>query len=110
MILANFTLITSCICFFIPDSEQISTNAFEVMFGPSLYPSGVYQGALRFIFLFVLPTIAVAGLPVEAIKDLNFTKIVFVWALGIIWTLIALFVLNQGVKRYESGNLTGARI
>lgn len=110
LILVNFALITSCICFYIPDSEQISNNAFEVMFGPSLYPSGVYQGAMRTIFLFVLPTIAVAGLPVEAVKDLNFLKIGFVWGVGILWTLIAFLVLKHGIRKYESGNLTGARV
>lgn len=44
------------------------------------------------------------------VKNLNFNQIFYVWALAIIWTLIALFVLKQGIKRYESGNLTGARI
>jgi ABC-2 type transport system permease protein len=110
LILTNFALITSCIGFFIPDADELSKNAFEIMFGPSLYPSGVYQGAMRIFFLFILPTMAIAGLPVEAVKDLNLNQIFYVWALAIIWTLIALFVLKQGIKKYESGNLTGARI
>lgn len=109
LILTNFALICSCIGFFIPDAEELSKNVFEIMFGPSLYPSGVYQGVMRIFFLFILPTMAIAGLPVEAVKDLNFTKIAYVWVLAIAWTLIALFVLEQGIRRYESGNLTGAR-
>jgi uncharacterized membrane protein YciS (DUF1049 family) len=53
---------------------------------------------------------AIAGLPVEAVKNLDILKILFVWGLAVIWTVIALFILKQGIKRYESGNLTGARI
>ncbi len=110
IVLTNFALICSCISFFIPDADELSKNVFEIMFGPSLYPSGVYQGATRVFFLFILPTMAIAGLPVEAVKYLDVPKILFVWGLAIVWTLIALFVLKQGIKRYESGNLTGARI
>ena len=80
------------------------------MFGPSIYPSGVYQGAMRIFFLFVLPSIAVAGLPVEILISFNFGNVVIVWFLAFVWSLIAALVLKQGVMRYESGNLTGARI
>lgn len=110
LIIINFLLITSCIGFFIPDSEELSRNAFELMFGPSLYPSGVYQGAMRIFFLFVLPSIAISGLPVEAIKNFNLPSILIIWSLAGMWSLVTYFVLKQGVKRYESGNLTGARI
>ncbi len=110
LIMVNFALLTSCIGFLIPDSDELSKNTFDIMFGPSLYPAGVFQGGVRFIFLFILPTIAIAGLPVEAAKNLNLTSVLIVWALAIFWTLVALWALKQGVKRYESGNLTGARI
>lgn len=109
-IITNFALLTSCIGFFIPDSAEISNHAFEIMFGPSLYPAGVYQGMMRIIFLFVLPTIAIAGLPVEAVKSIDMVKVLIVWILAILWTLIALWVLKKGVRHYESSNLTGARI
>lgn len=109
-ILTNFLLTTSCIGFFIPDSDELSKNVFEIMFGPSLYPSGVFQGALRVFFLFILPSIAIAGLPVEAIKNLNLSSILIIWGLAGFWTLVALLVLKQGIKKYESGNLTEARI
>lgn len=110
VIITNFSLITSCIGFFIPDSSEIATYSFDLMFGPSLYPSGVYQGVVRFIFLFILPTIAIAGLPVEAVKNVDVLKISIIWILAVFWTLAALWVLRKGVKRYESSNLTGARI
>lgn len=110
LIITNFLLTTSCIGFFIPDSEELSKNAFELMFGPSLYPSGVYQGTMRIFFLFILPSIAIAGLPIEAVRNLNFFNILLVWLLAGVWSLVTYFVLKQGIKRYESGNLTGARI
>lgn len=110
LIITNFLLVTSCIGFFIPDSEELSKNTFELMFGPSLYPSGVYQGAMRIFFLFVIPAIAISGLPVETIQNFSFTNVLIVWSLAGLWSLVTYYVLKQGIKKYESGNLTGARI
>lgn len=110
LILTNFALIAACIGFFIPDSEELSKSVFELLVGPSLYPSGLYQGATRAFFLFVLPSIAIGGLPVEAVRSFDILGILIVWFLAVVWTMIALWVLKQGIKRYESGNLTGARI
>lgn len=110
LILTNFLLTTSCIGFFIPNSEELSKNVFELMFGPSLYPSGVFQGAMRTFFLFVLPSLAVAGLPIESIKQFSIVNFFIIWLLAILWSVITYYVLKFGVKRYESGNLTGARI
>jgi ABC-2 type transport system permease protein len=109
-ILINFALITSCIGFYMPDSAQLSQDAFEIIFGPSMYPSGMYQGIVRFAFLVVIPSIAVGGLPVEAVANLDIFKVGIVWVLAVAWFLIALFVLRRGVRRYESANLTGARV
>ncbi|HPO06000.1 MAG TPA: ABC-2 family transporter protein [Candidatus Gracilibacteria bacterium] len=109
IILINFALICGCIAFFIPDSRDLSRVGFETMFAPSMYPSGLFQGGLRFFFLFIIPSIAIAGLPIEAIKNWNYLSILLVWTLAILWTAIALLVLKIGIKRYESSNLTGAR-
>ena len=109
-IFINFALITSCIGFYMPDSTQLSRDAFEIMLGPSLYPSGMYQGIIRFVFLVIVPSIAVGGLPIEAVANLDIFKVGIVWILAAAWFLIALFVLRHGVRRYESANLTGARV
>jgi ABC-2 type transport system permease protein len=110
IILTNFMLVASCIGFFLPDSAELSRFTFEILLGPSMYPAGLYQGATRFVFLFILPALAIGGLPVEAVKNLNPWNIALVWLLAILWASIAVWVLKKGVTRYESSNLTGARI
>ncbi|NTU73168.1 hypothetical protein HGB07_03275 [Candidatus Roizmanbacteria bacterium] len=110
IILVNFLLIASCITFFISSGVELGSSIFEVMFAPSMYPSGVFQGATRVIFLFVLPSLAIAGLPVEAVKEVSIVKIGIISFLAVVWTVLAVVVLRLGMKHYESGNLTGARI
>jgi ABC-2 type transport system permease protein len=109
-IFINFALMASCISFYLPDSAQLSDDAFDILVGPSLYPSGVYQGVIRFIFIFIIPSIAVGGLPIEAVKNINVAEVALIWALAAAWFFVALWVLRKGVRRYESANLTGARV
>ncbi|MCR4328438.1 MAG: ABC-2 family transporter protein [Patescibacteria group bacterium] len=110
VIMMNFLLVVSCIGFYIPDAVEISKFMFETMFGPSLYPAGLFQGFMRFFFIFVLPTLAIGGIPVEAVRDWNIIKIVAVWLIAVVWAVIGVWMLHRGVKRYESGSLTGVHI
>ncbi len=109
-ILINFTLLCSCIAFVIPDSEDLAKNLLEYMFGPSMYPAGVYPPFMRFVFTFVLPSIVIGGLPIETVSHINFLSIAIIRLIAIWWFFVTIKVLNYGITRYESGNLTGARV
>ncbi len=110
LVIVNVTLITSLSSFIFPDAAAFAKNLFEVFFSPSLYPSGLFQGAMRFIFTFLIPSLIIAGIPVEAVRDVSWKGYVLVWATGFVWTYIAIKLLSLAVRRYESGNLTGARV
>jgi ABC-2 type transport system permease protein len=109
-IICNFSLFTSLIAFFIPDSFTLAKNAFDMFLSPSLYPAGLFGGALRFIFIFIVPSLAIGGLQVEAVIKADWKIYGLVWLLAIIWTVITVWALAAAVKKYESGNLTGARV
>lgn len=110
LIFTNVTLITSLVAFFFPDSERMARSLFEVFFNPSGYPTSLFEGPVRFVLIFILPSLVVAGLPAESVRDISFHTYLLVWLLGIVWTLIGIKLLHLAVRRYESGNLTGARV
>jgi ABC-2 type transport system permease protein len=105
LIMVNFALIASMIAFLLPDADGTSKQIFELLLSPSLYPSSLFSGLIRNIFLFGIPALAVGGLPVEAVRDINIFSVAIVWGLAVAWFLIARFILSIAVKRYESGNL-----
>ncbi len=110
VIMSNISLATSLVSFFIPEAHLIAKNLFEIFMSPSLYPGGLFQGALRFVFIFIIPSLLVGGLPVEAAIAHNGWLYLFIWAMAAAWTALTLMLLGKAVKRYESGNLTGARV
>ncbi len=109
-IIMNVSLTTSLISFVFTDSEKLSRNMFEAFFSPALYPSGLFHGALRTIFIFIIPSLPIAGLPIDIVKHFNIVQYVVVWSIAFLWFFLVQFLLKKAVRRYESGNLTGARV
>ena len=109
LILINVSLASTLLAFVVPDAEAIAESVFEIFFSPSLYPSSLYSGTLRFVFIFGIPSLAIGGLPVEVVRDVKFEWFLVVWGLAIFWALLANFLLRKAVRRYESGNLIGSR-
>ena len=110
LVMINVTFITALSAFVFPDASGFARNAFDVFFTPSMYPAALFQGALRFIFTFAIPSLVIAGIPIETIRDVRWQGVVLIWIMAFVWTFLAVKLLKIGLKKYESGNLTGARI
>lgn len=110
LLFCNISLLTSLLAFFVPDSSILSRNLFEAFFAPSMYPASLYQGVVRTVFLYIIPSLMIGGLPVEAIRDHRASLLGFSWGISLVWMLLTLVLLRRAIRRYESGNLTGARV
>ena len=110
IIMINVALVTSLSSFYMTDATTFGFTLFEVFLSPSLYPSVLYQGAVRFIFIFVIPALAVSGLPIEVVKNFQWQWYGVIWALAGFWTVLAITLLGRAIRRYESGNMIGARV
>lgn len=110
IIMVNVALVTSLSSFFIPDSSAFSQNIFEAFVSPGLYPSTLYPQALKLFFIFVIPSLAVAGLPVEVIQHSSWQWYCVIWGLAFFWMFLGHTLLHRAIRHYESGNIIGARV
>ncbi|MBI4599327.1 ABC-2 family transporter protein [Candidatus Uhrbacteria bacterium] len=110
IIMTNVSLITSLSSFYMSDAMAFASDMFDVFISPALYPSALFPTALKFFFIFVIPALAVGGLPVEAVKDYQWHWYAAIWLLAGVWTFIAIKLLGISIRRYESGNIIGARV
>jgi len=90
--------------FYFTDSSSIVDSLFELFFTPSLFHGGAFQGAMRFIFTFVIPSLLVGSLPVEIVRDISINKLLLVAVLGLFWFVISIKIFNKAIKKYESSN------
>ena len=98
------TILIQSINFFFTDPEAVARSVFELFFTPSLFHGGAFQGTTRFVFTFLVPSLLIGTLPVEAITQTSFPKMMLLFVLSIFWFMISLFVFNRAVRRYESAN------
>lgn len=109
IIYMSVSMTCSTAAFYFPDADHIVLALFKMFLTPGLYPSALFPKIARFIFIVIIPSLAIGGLPVEAVKDHDFSPVGMVWAVEIGWLLISLAAFYGSVRRYESGNYIGMR-
>ena len=106
----NYMFVINLIGFLIPDASSLVKNLFVLQLAPATYPYSLFQGVFRTFFIFIVPGLTTAGLPIDIVRLFNLKDYAIVWIVSIVWTTLAWFLLKKAVRRYESGNLTGARV
>lgn len=98
------TVVIYSVSFYFSDPSSVSHGLFELFFTPALFHGGAFQGAMRFVFTFLMPSLLIGTLPVEIVRDVSMDKLSLVSALAIFWFYISTKIFNQAVRRYESSN------
>ena len=102
-----FAMTADCIVFWLPHAHNLSTALRDLVLLPSTQPISLLRGPMRFIYLFVIPALVVAGLPIEAFTHKDWSIFALAYAIAIGWFLISYWVLTISLRRYESGNIIG---
>lgn len=90
--------------FFVVDAGTFSHSLFELFLTPSLFHGGAFHGAMRLFFTFIIPSLLIGSLPVEAIRDVSFTKLILVAVLAFVWLILSIRIFYSAVRRYESSS------
>ncbi len=90
--------------FLFVDSSTVVQGLFELFLTPALFHGGAFQGAMRFIFTFVIPSLLIGTLPVEIVRDISLEKLLLVAVLSLAWFFLSIKLFSLGVRKYESSN------
>lgn len=107
IIFYSFSLICMSISFYLMDGHNISEGLYGMFLSNSLYHGGAFTGVLRFIFIFIMPSLLLGAVPVEIIKTLSIQTLIMIIILSIIWFILSITFFYKSLKKYESNNLFG---
>jgi ABC-2 type transport system permease protein len=96
--------------FYAGNMEAFAGLMVEFMITFSIYPEGIFAGALKWVLYTIVPVAFLAYIPRTIIMSLNLSLIPLVMIVVILWIMIAYTVFYRGLKRYESGNLIVNRL
>ncbi|MFZ2205387.1 MAG: ABC-2 family transporter protein [Minisyncoccia bacterium] len=98
------TISIQSISFYFTDPDSVTRSIFELFFSPSLFHGGAFQGPTRFFFTFIIPSLVIGTLPVEAVSHLSYGKVALVGIISIFWLFFSFWLFKRAVKKYESSN------
>lgn len=106
--LFGVSLIFNSLVFFFPRSLNAFAEIIEnIYIGGSMYPSGNFTGALRYL-LYVVLLIPIISFPVEVTRGLLHPSFLLYTLLAVIASnIFGYFLWSQGIKRVESGSSGG---
>jgi ABC-2 type transport system permease protein len=87
--------------FYFIDSSAVTNGLFELFLTPSLFHGGAFQGGMRFVFTFLIPSLLIGTIPVESVRDISLIKLGLVGALAVVWLFLSVKIFNRAIRKYR---------
>ena len=104
VIFFSMAILISSISFLFTDAGTVHDGMFEIFFTPALFHGGAFQGTMRFVFTFIIPSLLIGTIPLETLKDVSLEKLALLIIMTIILFVLSIFLFNRSVRRYESSS------
>jgi ABC-2 type transport system permease protein len=104
IVFLGVVIMISSVSFFFMDPVPMTSGLFEMFLTPALFHGGAFQGAMRVIFTFFIPSLLIGALPVEAVKNLSLDKFALIAVIAAIWLTVSILIFNKAIRKYESSN------
>ncbi len=103
-VMAAAAIVAASAAFLFSEPRTAMNSFFELFLTPSLFHGGAFQGAMRFVFTFLVPSLLVGALPVEVLKQQSWGKLLMVSLISAAWLALSFVLFRKAVRRYESAN------
>lgn len=98
-----FTLFHS-LTFWLGNASGLADQLANAMLTFAMYPSDIFQGAIRFIMFTLVPAAFVGVVPTNVVRYLDLGGLLTLTLATIVITLVSSRIFYIGLRRYESGS------
>jgi ABC-2 type transport system permease protein len=109
-VLVSSFAIFGCLSFWLGNATQLAIQANNAILTLALYPRDIFEGAVRFIMLTILPAAFVGAIPLDVVRKMDWTALLGLMAFAIGLTLFMRIVFYAGLRRYESGSALNVNV
>ena len=98
------------LAFWLGSSYGLAEQAMNAMLTLAMYPSDIFQGAVRFMMLTVLPAAFVGAVPLDVVRGLDLNGLAVLAVAAVIITIVSSATFYLGLRRYESGSALNVNV
>lgn len=99
----TFTLFHS-LTFWLGNASALADQLANAMVTFALYPSDIFQGAVRFLMFTLVPAAFVGLVPTNVVRFVDLGGLLALTLAAIVITLVSSRIFYIGLRRYESGS------
>ena len=109
-VLVSSFSVFGCLSFWLGNASALAVQAQNAVLTLALYPRDIFEGAVRFIMLTIIPAAFVGAIPLDIVRRMDWTALLglIVFAIGI--TCLMRLVFSIGLRRYESGSAINVNV
>jgi ABC-2 type transport system permease protein len=109
-VLVGSCTIFGCLSFWLGNASQLAMQANNAILTLALYPRDIFEGAVRFIMLTIIPAAFVGAIPLDIVRRLDWTALAGLLAVAFGLTVLMRLVFYTGLRRYESGSAINVNV
>lgn len=96
--------------FFLGNAESFAQTAGDLVISFMLYPGTIFRGPALWLLHSLIPAALIAYIPARIFSQFNLGLLLIVLGGDALVILVGILIFRLGLRRYESGNLIGARM
>lgn len=105
LVISGFQVTANTLTFYWGNAQAIANLSIETLITFLTYPEGIFNGFIRLLTYTFLPAGFIIFVPFRLFKSFNVKYALVLLVVDILYFLFAQWFFNQGLKKYESGNL-----
>ncbi len=109
LIFTAFGALTGSLAFWVGNADNLATQTINALVTFGLYPAEIFPGAVQLLLYTFIPAAFIGSVPAGLLSDFNLERLGILVAFTAGIMLLARFVFQRGLRRYESGNLVTLR-
>ena len=108
-IIAAHAVLANALAFWLGQAEGLAQQLTNALLMFSTYPTTLFSGLVRVVLFTAIPAGFIAYVPVRFLREWEPWQLASLAAGATLYALLAWWVFERGLRRYESGNLVAMR-
>ncbi|NLG25474.1 MAG: hypothetical protein GX558_08970 [Clostridiales bacterium] len=110
LLIAALGLSVNTLTFYLGDASLAAGLSVEFLINFSIYPIDIYHAAIKALMYSLIPAAFIVHLPLGLARGFDPVTLAIWLAASAAYCAFAVWFFHRGLRRYESGNLIGARM